>query len=174
MTTTDCQTGLFSTLYSDLRRIARREVRRNGAQHMLSTITIVHEAWLDISQRPRLEFLEPGRFLAYAARAIRGLVVDRVRANYAQKRGGSLVITSLDTAFEEDWDHSADSMEHDAITEALEELAVLDPGLAEIVNLKFFCGFTLAEVASMQGVSERTVQRKWEKARLLLFTAIRS
>jgi RNA polymerase sigma factor (TIGR02999 family) len=160
---------LFATLYDDLRRLARREVRRNGAQDFLGTSTIVHEAWLDISQRPSLEFEEKGRFLAYAARAMRGLVVDRVRANYAQKRGGGLVITSLDT-YASEQAVQPEQLEH--IAEALDELAVLEPDLAEVVDLKFFCGFTLGEVASMQGVSERTVQRKWEKARLLLFTAI--
>lgn len=160
---------LFATLYDDLRRLARREVRRNGAQDLLGTSTIVHEAWLDISQRPSLEFGEKGRFLAYAARAMRGLVVDRVRANHAQKRGGGLVITSLDT-YTSEQAVQPEQLEH--IAEALDQLAVLEPDLAEVVDLKFFCGFTLGEVASMQGVSERTVQRKWEKARLLLFTAI--
>jgi len=160
---------LFATLYDDLRRLARREVRRNGAQDLLGTSTIVHEAWLDISQRPLLEFEEKGRFLAYAARTMRGLVVDRVRAKYAQKRGGGLVITSLDTHASEQAEQP-EQLEH--IAEALDELAALEPDLAEVVDLKFFCGFTLGEVASMQGVSERTVQRKWEKARLLLFTAI--
>ena len=89
--------ALFTSLYDDLRRLARREVWRNGAQGVLSTSTLVHEAWLDISQRPPLVFEEPGRFLAYAARTMRGLVIDRVRARHAQKRGGGLIITSLDT-----------------------------------------------------------------------------
>ena len=160
---------LFATLYQDLHRLARREVRRNGAQELLGTSTIVHEAWLDISQRPALAFEEDGRFLAYAARTMRGLVIDRVRARQAQKRGGGLLITSLDT---EGIEEAVPAQQLDHIAEALEELAVLEPELAEIVDLKFFCGFTLGDVAGMQGVSERTVQRKWEKARLLLFSAI--
>lgn len=160
---------LFSTLYDDLRRLARREVRRNGALDLLSTSTVVHEAWLDLHRRPSLEFDEPGRFLAYAARTMRGLVIDRVRARQAKKRGGGLVITSLDTnALEQVM--SPDQLE--SLDEALEQLAALEPALAEVVDLKFFCGFTLVEVARMQGVSERTAQRQWEKARLLLFTAL--
>src|SRR5881394_1970661 len=79
--------SLFTDLYDDLRRLARREVRRNGAQAMMSTHTLVHEAWLDISQRHGLAFEDRGRFLAYAARAMRGLVIDKVRAQHAQKRG---------------------------------------------------------------------------------------
>jgi RNA polymerase sigma factor (TIGR02999 family) len=161
---------LFATLYDDLRRLARREVRRNGAQEILGTCTVVHEAWLDMSQRPSLEFDEPGRFLAYAARTMRGLVIDRIRARHAQKRGGGLVITSLDTQASE---QAVQPENLESIGQALDELAKLDPGLAEVVDLKFFCGFTLAEVARMQGVSERTAQRKWEKARLLLYSAVR-
>ena len=161
--------ALFTSLYDDLRRLARREVRRNGAQDILGTSTLVHEAWLDISRRPSLEFDEPGRFLAYAARTMRGLVIDRVRARYSQKRGGGLIITSLDT-------HTAEQVvqpeQLQDIGEALDELATLEPELANVVDLKFFCGFTLAEVARMQGTSERTAQRKWEKARLLLYRAI--
>jgi len=161
--------ALFTSLYKDLRRLAHREVRRNGAYDMLGTGTLVHEAWLDISQRPMLDLAEPGRFLTYAARAMRGLVIDRVRARRSQKRGGGVVITSLDT-------NNADQVTQpetlDGISEALDELESVDPDLAQVVDLKFFCGFTLAEVARMQGVSERTVQRQWEKARLLLHRAL--
>lgn len=161
--------ALFTTLYADLCRLARREVRRNGAQEILSTSTLVHEAWLDISRRPSLSFEGSGRFLAYAARTMRGLVIDRIRARHSQKRGGGVVITSLDT-------HNADQVIQpeflQGIAEALDELSNLEPELAHVVDLKFFCGFTLAEVATMQGVSERTVQRQWEKARLLLYRAL--
>ena len=161
--------ALFTSLYKDLRRLARREVRRNGAHDVLGTGTLVHEAWLDISKRPALDFDEPGRFLAYAARTMRGLVIDRVRSRYAQKRGGDVIITSLDT-LNADQVMQPESLEE--IGEALEELEAVDPDLAHVVDLKFFCGFTLAEVARMQGVSERTVQRQWEKARLLLQRAL--
>jgi len=160
---------LFRTLYSELCRLARREVRRNGAQEVLGPGTLVHEAWLDISRRPSLSFDEPGRFLAYAARTMRGLVVDRIRARHAQKRGGGLDITSLDTQTDEPFAEPTNVM---GIGDALDELAGLEPELAQVVELKFFCGFTLVEVARMKGVSERTVQRQWEKARLLLLRAL--
>jgi RNA polymerase sigma factor (TIGR02999 family) len=164
------QTGdLFAALYNDLCRLARREVRRNGAQDLLGTSTLVHEAWLDISHRRGLSFDEPGRFLAYATQTMRGLVIDRVRSRQAQKRGGGLLITSLDTDTAE---QIAQPELLQGISETLDELAVLEPDLAQVVDLKFFCGFTLAEVAQIQGVSERTVQRQWEKARLLLFRAL--
>ena len=160
--------SLFTSLYTDLCRLARREVRRNGAHGVLGTGTLVHEAWLEISRRPALAFEDGGRFLAYAARTMRGLVIDRVRARHAQKLGGAFIITSLDTQTAE---QVAQPEFLEKLGEALEELAQLEPELANVVDLKFFCGFTLAEVATMQGVSERTVQRQWKTARLLLFQA---
>jgi RNA polymerase sigma factor (TIGR02999 family) len=165
--------ALFATLYHELRRLARREVRRNGAYGFLSTSTVVHEAWIDISRRSALEFQYAGQFLGYAARAMRGLVVDRLRAASAQRRGGGLVMVSLETEDGEDHHPIAPETDPQQLSEALEELAALEPALAEVVDLKFFCGFTLAEIAVMQKVSERTVQRRWEKARLLLFTAMK-
>ena len=157
--------SLFTTLYADLCRLARREVWRNGARDVLGTGTLVHEVWLDIGREPSLVFENNGRFLAYAARTMRGLVIDRVRARHAQKRGGGLVITSLDT-------HNAEQIAQpeflESVGAALDELSALEPDLAHVVDLKFFCGFGLAEVATMKGVSERTVQRQWKRARLLL------
>ena len=161
----DAAAQLFTTLYDDLRRLARREARRGGAADYVSTGTLVHEAWLQIRARDALSFEDPARFLAYAARAMRGLVIDRVRARHAQKRGGAFVITSLDT------EHAEQVANPEALQEigdALDELAKLEPELAEVVDLKFFCGLTLADIASMKGVSERTVQRQWDKARMLL------
>ena len=162
---------LFSTLYNELHRLARREAGRFGPNGPLGATTLLHEAYLDISQREALTFPDRGRFMAYAARAMRGLVVDRVRARSAQKRGGGLDITSLDT-------HVADQIEQPelltGVSEALDELALLEPALAHVVDLKFFCGFTVPEIAALQGISERSVQRQWEKARLLLYRALSS
>ena len=161
--------ALFTSLYQELRQMARREVRRNGARDYVSTGTLVHEAWLRISDRETLSFEEPGKFLAYAARAMRGLVIDRVRAQHAQKRGGHFVITSLDTEHAE---QVANPEALQGISDALEELAAVEPQLAEVVDLKFFCGFTLGDIANMKGVSERTVQRQWDKARIFLHRAL--
>jgi RNA polymerase sigma factor (TIGR02999 family) len=161
--------ALFTTLYTDLCRLARREVRRNGAADIMSTSTLVHEAWIDISRRTALSFETPGRFLAYAARTMRGLVIDRVRARHALKRGSGIEITSLDTGNAE---QVVQPEFLQKVSDALDDLSALEPNLAHIVDLKFFCGFSLAEVATMQGVSERTVYRHWEKARMLLFKAL--
>lgn len=162
--------ALFTNLYADLCRLARREVRRNGMQGDMGTGTLVHEVWLNLSGRPALAFESRGSFLAYASRTMRGLVIDRVRAGAAQKRGGHLLITALDT-------HNAENISQpeslEQVGEALDELSHLEPELAQVVDLKFFCGFSLAEVANMLNISERTVQRQWQKARLLLHRALK-
>jgi len=162
--------ALFASLYSELHRLARREAARFGAAEVLSATTLLHEAYLDMTERAGLVFVERGRFLAYAARAMRTLAIDRARQRGALKRGGGLDITSLDTG------HADECASPDELTQigaALDELAEVEPELAGIVDLKFFCGFTVAEIAHLQGSSERTVQRHWEKARLMLFRALR-
>jgi len=161
---------LFTALYDELRRLARRELWRNGVRDVLGTTTLVHEVWLDISGRPALAFEDHGRFLAYATRTMRGLVIDRVRAQRAQKRGGDVIITSLDN---ETAEQLSEPEYLQQISDALDELESVEPELAKVVDLKFFCGFTLAEVATMQGVTERTVQRQWKRARLMLYQAMR-
>lgn len=160
---------LFTQLYQQLHRLARREANRLGPHATLGATTLLHEAYLDIVRRDALAFPTAGHFMAYAARAMRGLVIDRVRERQAQKRGGGLHITSLDTEVAE----SCPQPELlSGIGDALDELAQLEPALAQVVDLKFFCGFSMAEIATLTGSSERTVQRQWEKARLLLFRAM--
>jgi RNA polymerase sigma factor (TIGR02999 family) len=165
-----CQSdALFTTLYAELHRLARREAMRAGPAAVVSPTTLLHEAYLDMAQRGALEFADRGRFLAYAARAMRSVLIDRARAGSAQKRGGGLDITSLDT---QNAESIAEPMLLSDIGAALDELAEVEPELANVVDLKFFCGFGVAEIAALHGVSERTVQRQWEKARLLLFRAL--
>ena len=109
--------------------------------------------------------------MAYAARVMRGLIIDHVRNRRAIKRGGNFEFTSIDTEVAES---VPDERELTEISRALEELATVDAPLAEVVDLKFFCGFSFAEIAAMQGSSERTVQRQWEKARVYLHHFLRS
>jgi len=161
--------ALFTTLYRDLHRLARREAARAGPGAVLSPTTLLHEAYLDMAHRDALAFPDRARFLAYAARAMRSVVIDRARASATQKRGGGLDITSLDTQTAEGLAEPAVLSE---IGNALDELAEIEPELANVVDLKFFCGFSVAEIASLRGVSERTVQRQWEKARMLLYRAL--
>jgi RNA polymerase sigma factor (TIGR02999 family) len=161
---------LFVTLYAELHRLAKRELRRNGVAPQLSATTLLHEAYLDISGREGTSFPDRARFMAYSARAMRGLIIDYARDRQAQKRGGGFEITLLSTDIA---DGSAGDAELARIGDALDELATVEPVLAQVVDLKFFCGFSFAEIAAMRGVSERTIQRDWEKARIYLHRALR-
>jgi RNA polymerase sigma factor (TIGR02999 family) len=161
--------ALFDMLYSELHRLARRELARQGPLFGLGVTTLLHEAYLTISGRKGAVFPDRARFMAYATRVMRGLIIDDLRRRRAQKRGGLVEITTLATDIAES---VADPQELARIGDALDELAEVDADLAEIVDLKFFCGFSFAEIAAMRGVSERTVQRSWEKGRLYLHRAI--
>ena len=162
--------ALFAELYSELHRLARRQLARSGAGVTLGVTTLLHEAYLDISRREGAAFPDRGRFMAYAAKVMRGLIIDYARNRRAQKRGGGFEITSLGG---EEAGTVADEKELVQIGAALDDLAQADASLAQVVDLKFFCGFSFAEIAAMRGVSERTVQRQWEKARIYLHRTIR-
>jgi RNA polymerase sigma factor (TIGR02999 family) len=161
---------LFSVLYDELHRMARRELARRGAGVTLGATTVLHEAYLDMSGREQADFPDRNRFMAYASRVMRGLIIDYARRRQAQKRGGLFEITSIET------DVAAEAPNADELTglsDALDELEATDARLARIVDLKFFCGFSFEAIGSMLGVSERTVQRDWEKARIYLHRVLR-
>jgi RNA polymerase sigma factor (TIGR02999 family) len=161
---------LFQRLYAELHRLARRELWKSGAAVSMGATTLLHEAFINMSERDTIAFPDRARFMAYAARAMRGLIIDHARSRHAQKRGGQFEMTTLDTNISNE---TADSIDLPLVGDALDELAKLEPDLAQVVDLKFFCGFTLAEIAAMRGVSERTVQRDWEKARIYLHQSLR-
>lgn len=161
--------ALFSTLYAELRRLARRELYRRGPVGSLGVTTLLHEAYLSISAVEGATFIDHARFMGYAARVMRGLIIDDVRRRHAEKRGGLFHITALDTRHGEKIASPESLLQ---INDALDELSEVEPDLAEIIELKFFCGFSFTEIAAMRGVSERTVQRKWEKGRLYLHRAM--
>jgi RNA polymerase sigma factor (TIGR02999 family) len=159
---------LFSALYAELHRVAKRELFRQGVPVSLSATTLLHQAYIEFAADATPSFPDQGRFMAYATRVMRGLIIDHARNRSAQKRGGQFHITTAGSALEQ----PADDRELTRIGEALDELAKIDPSLAEIVDMKFFCGFTFAEIAAMRRISERTAQRQWEKARIYLHRSI--
>jgi RNA polymerase sigma factor (TIGR02999 family) len=161
----DARQQLFASLYRELHSIARRELRRGGPAVTLGATTLLHEAYLNLSEREGALFPDRPRFLAYASRAMRGLIIDYVRSRNALKRGAAFEITSLPTEVPE---QVADASGLQRLSDAIEQLATLEPRLAQVVDLKYFSGFSFTDIAAMWGVSERTVQRDWEKARMLL------
>lgn len=156
---------LFAASYAELHRLAKRELQRVPGMGVSAT-TLVHEAYINLMGRPGTAFEDRGKFLGYTARAMRGLLIDFARRQQALKRGAGFEITQLRTNVDQE---VLDATELVRLSDALDELARLDARLAEVVDLKYFCGFSFAEIASLRGVSERTVQRDWEKARLVLF-----
>ena len=135
----------------------------------LSVTTLLHEAYLDISARDSAAFPDQARFMGYAAQVMRGIIIDYARNRRALKRGGEFEITSLEGDY---FANPAEVNRLSSISDALDQLTKVEPELAEVVDLKFFCGFTFAEIASMKRLSERTVQRRWEKARIYLHCCV--
>ncbi|MBV8854501.1 MAG: sigma-70 family RNA polymerase sigma factor [Sinobacteraceae bacterium] len=155
---------LFSTLYAELHHLAERQLKRS-ANPMVSPTTLLHESYLRFSAGAG-QFPDKQRFIGYAARVMRGLLIDLLRERRALKRGAAFHITQLNTEISE----SHGELEQvTRLSEALDELAHKDPRLAELVDLKYFCGYTFEEIAALWGVSARTLQREWEKARMILF-----
>lgn len=160
---------LFVTLYRELHSLAGHHLRRNAADFSLTATSLLHETYLNLAGRERAGFPDESRFLAYASKAMRGLIIDYARARRAKKRGGEFEITGIG-AEEPAAPERADGEPLERIGRALEALSAVDPALAQLVDLHFFCGLSFVEIAAMRGVSDRTVQRDWKKARMLLQT----
>lgn len=160
---------LFNALYSELHGLAKRELARRGHAASLSVTTLLHEAYLNISARESAAFPDEPRFMGYAAHVMRGIIIDYARGRRAFKRGGEFEITSLEG---DQFASPADVRELSLVSDALDQLAKIEPELAEVVDLKFFCGFSFAEIATLQRLSERTVQRRWERARIYLHCSV--
>jgi RNA polymerase sigma factor (TIGR02999 family) len=159
---------LFSTLYSELHRLARRQLAGQFIPARFGATTLLHEAYLNMAKGA--SFPDRARFMAYASRVMRGLIIDHARARKSAKKGGRYHITAITL---DNLASPIDARELGLINDALEELTTVEPELATLVDLKFFCGFSFAEIGAMQMISERTVQRKWEKARIYLYQSIR-
>ena len=161
---------LFAALYRELHALAERCLRGLPFGSTLSTTTLLHEAYLSLANREDLHFPDRPRFLSYASRAMRGLIIDYTRRRSATKRGGEFQLVPLMSGTEVQPEGSNNLAE---LGHALDELAKLDPALAELVDVHFFCGLSFVEIATMRGVSERTVQRDWRKARVILHHQLR-
>lgn len=157
----------FAELYGELKALAERQLRLNAGLP-IGPNTLLHEAYLQVSSRDAV-FPDRDRFIGYTARVMRGLIIDLVRERRALKHGGGFHITQLPTELgpAADVDELAGPLAR--LSEALDQLATRDERLAEVVDLKYFCGYTFEDIAALRGASKRTVLRDWEKARLLLF-----
>jgi RNA polymerase sigma factor (TIGR02999 family) len=158
--------SLFSALYAELHGLAQRHLQRSAGAP-ISPTTLLHETYLGIVQGEAV-FPDRNRFMGYASRVMRGLIIDFTRQRCARKRGGDFEITQLDDEVVGGAGSDSEQRELVRLSEALDDLAAHDSRLAEVVDLKYFCGFSLVDIAAMRGVALRTVQRDWDKARLFL------
>ena len=138
--------ALFGALYRELRGIARRELARSGSGGSLGATSLLHEAYLDIAQRQGMLFPDRARFFTYAARVMRGLIIDGLRRRQARKRGGGLEMTTFDG---KDFGAPAPTpgdcrRDRERLGRALDQLAAVEREIAHVVDLKYFCGFTFA------------------------------
>jgi RNA polymerase sigma factor (TIGR02999 family) len=158
-------------VYPELRRIARARLRGPGAPS-LATEELLHEGFLRLSQAPAAPLADRHHFYALAAKAMRHIVIDQLRHRRAQKHGGDWQALSWDTAMVDAAAPAADGARLLALDSALDALAALEPTLAQIVELRFFGGYTEAEAAETLGLGERTVRRQWAKARAFLLVQL--
>ena len=163
---------LLDELYEPLKRLARARLgsaRWNGGT--LDTTGLVHEFWLKLQRAGRVLVNDREHFMAYAARAMRSVIVDFARARNARRRGGDQERITLQTGLAAE---PAPDEQILAVHAALEQLEAVDPRLVQVVEMRYFTGLAELEIARALGVTERTVRRDWVKARMLLSAALRS
>jgi len=158
-------------LYGELHQLAHGRLRQSGELTLLDTTSLVHESYLRIQRSGDLDFADRKHFLAYAAKVMRTVVIDIVRARQAGRRGGDALHVTLNTEIGDSASRQEDELLR--VHEALHELAAAEPRLAQVVEMRYFGGLTDAEIADCLGLTERTVQRDWQKARLFLSMALK-
>jgi RNA polymerase sigma factor (TIGR02999 family) len=166
----------FEQHYADLRRLAHLRLHHDGGGFALNTTSLVNECYLKLRSIDGLAEAEHTHFISYASRTMRSIIVDLVRAELAQQRGGDAATVTLtpeiadgvagDTTIERKFDVMA-------IDSALTQLKETDGRLAQVVELRYFGGLTFIEIADLLGLPERTIRRDWEKAKLLLLHILR-
>ena len=168
--------AVYTSLYPELKRLARARLRQQGRGESVSTTMLVHESFVRLVGARDLRLEDRRHFFAYAAKTMRNIIIDSARENLTERRGGGAEHVTLGDA-----DAAADAMQladsHASdelvrVSDALHELEAVDPELAELVEMRYFGGYSEVEIAELQGVNERTVRRRWDKARAWLFVAL--
>ncbi len=157
---------LFAAAYGELRKLARSRLRDGSRNTCLDTTALVHESYLRFINGGQLRSDDRRAFFAYASRVMRSVIIDAVRERQAQRRGGDLDRLTLNTQLVDSLPAGDDELLQ--VNEALEALAQAEPRLAKVVEMRYFGGYTETEIAGALDLTERTVRRDWDKARLLL------
>lgn len=162
----EARATLFAATYGELKRLAHARLRRGGRNTFLDTAALVHESYLRFIKNGELRAEDRRAYFAYASRVMRSVIVDSARERLAERRGGGVEHLTLKTGI--DNEVPADESAMVRVHEALEVLESAEPRLAKVVEMRYFGGYTEQEIAEALEVTERTVRRDWEKARLLL------
>jgi RNA polymerase sigma factor (TIGR02999 family) len=168
---TEARDTLFAAAYTELHRIARARLRDGGRNTVLDTTCLVHESYLRFVHAGELRAEDRRAFFAYASQVMRSVIVNSVRERIAQKRGGEWRALTLSTSLAANLADGEDTVLK--VHEALEDLEKADPRLAQVAQMRYFGGYSEQEIAETLDITERTVQRDWEKARLILAAALR-
>jgi RNA polymerase sigma factor (TIGR02999 family) len=163
--------ALFAAAYDELRRLAGSRLRDGGRNTLLDTTALVHECYLRFVKVGQLRIEDRRAFFGYASRVMRSVIVDSARERLAECRGGGLSPLTLSTELVEGLADSDETVLK--VHEALDDLAQADARLAQVVEMRYFGGYSEREIAETLEVTERTVQRDWEKARLILGAALK-
>lgn len=166
----DAMGRLFALTYDQLRDIAHQRLRQSRGDGALNTTALVHECYLRFTKMGSLTLEDRSHFLGYAGRVMRSVVVDFARERLSQRRGAGAMFVTLDTDIPEGETVSAERLLR--IDIVLQQLGQSEPRLVQVVELKYFAGFTLEEIAQLLGIAPRTVRRDWDRARLLLLAAL--
>lgn len=163
---------IYAALYPELKRVARSRLRQQGRGDSMGTTTLLHESFIRLVNARDLRLEDRRHFFAYAARTMRNIIIDSAREHLAERRGGGAVHETLGGDAALQVADTSGSEELVRVSEALLELEKVDPELAELVDMRYFGGYTETEIAELQGVTERTVRRRWDKARAWLYLAL--
>jgi RNA polymerase sigma factor (TIGR02999 family) len=167
----EARDAVFKALYGDLRRLAHARLARAGRNTFLNTTSLVNETYLKLARSSSMQSEDRWRYLSYAGQAMRSVIVDFVRARQSTKRRlEEQEVVALNTNICDGLPGNEEQIIQ--VHEALEELAAVDERIVRVVEMKYFAGLTEPEIAAAMGVTERTVRRDWQKARLLLAAAL--
>lgn len=164
--------AVFTALYPDLKRIARARLRQQGRGDGMHTTTLVHESFMRLVQARALNLQDRRHFFAYAAKMMRNIIVDSAREHLAERRGGGAEHVTLGDAQAEQVAGVGGDLDLVRVHDAVRALEAIDPDLAELVEMRYFGGYDDLEIAQLLGITDRTVRRRWEKARAWLYVAL--
>ncbi|MEP7154885.1 MAG: ECF-type sigma factor [Betaproteobacteria bacterium] len=166
---------LFTHCYPELKRLAHARLLHTNRSATLDTTALVHDVYLKLANMGGIATESRGHFMAYAAHTMRSLIIDVIRARSAEMRGGNAQHLSLDTDLGERLVQAPEGAGMESVLDihaALDQLSAVDPRLVQVVEMRYFAGFSEQEIADVLGITERTVRRDWQRARVLLAAAL--